>query len=255
MGCDEIRKLLDGYLDGELDLVRSLEVESHLEGCADCARAHRALLALRAAVNTPENYFRAPEALRRRIRATLEERAGLEQPAAPAPPARRPARRPWRWVALAAASAAAVFLLVRGLAPGGEDPLAGEVLAAHVRSLMPGHLTDVESGDGHTVKPWYAGKLDFSPAVPDLGSAGFPLLGRRLDYIGGRRVAALVYGRRLHRINVFVRPVPGAADRGARSSSRQGYNSVRWVRSGMEYWAISDLNRAELEQFAGLFNR
>jgi anti-sigma factor RsiW len=251
VGCDDVQRLLHSYIDGELDLVHSIELEKHLEGCASCKRAHSAFLALRASVKSPEHYHRAPAALEDRIRTALEQPAARE----PSLPVARPARRvAWRVLALAA-SVAAAFLIVRVLTPAGGDPLAAEILAGHIRSLMPGHLTDVESGDGHTVKPWFAGKLDFSPPVPDLSAAGFPVLGGRLDYIGGRPVAALVYGRRQHRINVFVWPAARASDRSPNSWSRQGYNSVSWAKSGMEYRAISDLNAAELRQFVDLFSR
>jgi anti-sigma factor RsiW len=126
-----------------------------------------------------------------------------------------------------------------------------EVVDAHVRSLLAAHLFDVPSSDRHTVKPWFAGKLDFSPSVPDLATQGFELAGGRLDYLGHRTVASLVYRRRQHVINVFVWPTT-AADHAPRAGERNGYNVVEQVHSGMAYWLVSDLNRNELEQLAAL---
>ena len=192
-------------------------------------------------------YYRAPDALRTRIRASIAAQA-------------REQERPmwWRWGGMAAAFATVAlvswnvaFLQARNSFD--EERLAGEVTSAHVRSLMaPGHLNDVISTDQHTVKPWFNGKLDFAPPVRDLADAGFPLAGGRLDYIAGRPVAALVYKHRLHTVNLFVWPANGAADAPPRRSSRDGYSVVRWVRGGMRYWAVSDIPADELETFAKL---
>ena len=252
MDCDQVRKLLDSYLDGELDLVRSLDLESHLEGCANCSAAHRAYIALRGAINSPAQYHRAPDSLERRIRSALRSSVGT---AVVEPPPRRAGWRV-RWFALAASIAVVFVLLWQFASRYGEHPqasLESELLAGHVRSLMPGHLTDLESREGHDVKPWFAGKLDFSPRVADLSLSGFPLVGSRLDYIGGRPVAVIVYQRRKHLINLFTWPSGAVPDRNEQTSTRQGYNSVHWVRSGFQYWAMSDLNEAELKQFAQLF--
>jgi anti-sigma factor RsiW len=141
-------------------------------------------------------------------------------------------------------------LLVTGARRGGER-VRDEVLASHIRSLMPEHLTDVRSIDQHNVKPWFNGRLDFSPVVVRLDSLGFPLLGGRLDYIAGRPVAVVVYGRRRHVINAFSWP-NGDGDAGLTTASSHGYHALHWRAGGVEHWVVSDLNAAELAQFAGL---
>jgi len=123
-----------------------------------------------------------------------------------------------------------------------------ELVDAHVRSLLPGHLMDVASTDRHTVKPWFAGKTDIAPLVVDLSDKGFPLLGGRLDYIDGHTAAALVYGRRGHTINVFVwRTTPGEPADG--SYAVRGYSLLHWSRGGLTTWAVSDAALPELEAF------
>jgi anti-sigma factor RsiW len=135
---------------------------------------------------------------------------------------------------------------------GNHDDIEQQLLSAHIRSLMPNHLMDVASTDQHTVKPWFAGKLDFSPPVVDLADEGFPLAGGRLDYLQGRTVAVLVYQRRGHVINVFVMPVRDDRATAPKPVMRQGYHVAEWQKSGMRAWAVSDLGGDELEQFAQL---
>ena len=243
MTCREAEARLGAYLDGELDAARAAEVGAHLEGCAACAALLERHRALRAAIRSELPSYPAPDALRTRVQEAVRE-------AAP----RLGARRATLWRALAVAASA--LLVVAGTWKVASDRAAGtflteEVLAAHVRSLMPGHLTDVASTEQHTVKPWFDGRLDFAPPVVDEAAAGFPLVGGRLDYVGGRPVACLVYGRRLHRINVFVWPDRGGSGGPARAE-RNGYYLKRWTRDGMTFWAVSDLNRAELESFVSL---
>jgi len=189
--------------------------------------------------------------LRARIRSALAQPDAFEPVAAPR-------RLPWaRLIAaglvVAVLSGGASFAVARRNA---SPPSIGQqVLSSHIRSLMPGHLTDVESNDSHNVKPWFNGRVDLSPAVPRLDSAGFPLVGGRLDYVGGRPVTAVVYMRRQHVINVFSWPT---GDRGPQTrslSTEKGYHLVRWSDGGVEFWAASDLSVPELEQFVALFSR
>ena len=235
---------VDLYLDGELAPSDARELEVHLVQCAECTRFRDKRLALRAAIKSQIPALRAPEALRRRIQ--TQRRSG----------ARFRAVVVWRSLALAASVAVVAFGGWQlGVQRGRGGMLASEVLTSHIRSLMPGggHLTDVQSSDQHTVKPWFNGKLDYSPPVYDFAGRGYPLLGGRLDYIGGRSVAALVYGRRQHVINVVLWP----RDRDPRASApaaqtRQGYHVLRWVTPEYSYWAVSDLGLSELQDFERL---
>jgi anti-sigma factor RsiW len=165
----------------------------------------------------------------------------------------------WRWLVIGGslAAAAVAIVLLLNLAPGLSRPatealVTQEVIASHVRSLMVNHLTDVASSDQHTVKPWFAGKLDFSPQVKDFADQGFPLVGGRLDYVGNRSVAALVYQHGKHAINVFIWPSPGTPDAAETMTTQNGYNVIHWSKSGMTYWVVSDLNDRELRIFTSL---
>ena len=247
MTCDELRALLPGYVDGELDLVHHLDTEQHLETCPECARACKRLQTLQATLHTSSFRFEPPRGLRQRIVSSLDE-----HPA-------RPLRRPRIW--LAAASCAALFAaavwgvslyLVSRMT---DDRVAEEVVASHVRSLMAEHLTDKRSSDRHEVRPWFHGRIDFSPSVPDLSAEGFPLLGGRLDYVNNRSVVALVYGRRKHTINVLIWPSSSSTDEDTRSLSRQTYQLVHGSWGGMTRWAVSDLNGEELREFMELLRR
>ena len=192
-------------------------------------------------------YYRAPDALRERIRASIRADA------------RKQERRPWFWTwggmaaAVAMASVVSWNVALMQAAGGGEDSLAREVASAHVRSLMAeNHLSDVVSTDQHTVKPWFQGKLDFAPVVTDFAASGFPLTGGRLDYIDGRPVAALVYRHRLHVVNLFEWPAGNAAASAPELVTRHGYSLVRWKRGGLEYWLVSDAAGVDLLKFAQL---
>jgi anti-sigma factor RsiW len=261
---------LHGYLDGELDLVRSLEIEEHLKICPDCAQELWNQQTLRKAFRSSNLYDRAPAGLADRIRSSIAR----EAPAAPAENAaaenasavkKAPVvsitskRAAWGWLAVAAAILM-VFAMGWRIGPslGGRansDLLAQEIVSSHIRSLQPDHLFDVRSTDQHTVKPWFNGKLDFSPPVRDLSDDGYPLVGGRLDYVNHRAVAALVYQRRQHLINVFIWPESKGTEYALQTKSVQGYNIIPWEGGGMYQCAVSDLNKGELEQFTELLRK
>ncbi|HWC97577.1 MAG TPA: zf-HC2 domain-containing protein [Candidatus Sulfopaludibacter sp.] len=207
---------LHPYFDGELDATHAAEFERHLAGCAECAAGLERLRALRSAIRRHAPYYGKPH--RRRM--------------APV----------WAGLAAAACLAGAAVVVLR---TGGESPLDREVLAAHLRSLQANHLVDVVSTDRHTVKPWFAGKLDYAPEVRQI--EGFELVGGRLDYLEGRPVAALVYRRRQHVINVFTWPAE-TADRAPRSATEQGFHILEWTTSRTHWLAISDAAPEDLKQ-------
>ena len=202
---------------------------------------------LRNVIETGSLYFTAPADLRRRIQLSLRRAAKAEA---------GPRLLPKWWHNIAAPMVAAAVMILalvpflRG--PSVDDLLPREIVSSHVRSLMASHLADVPSSDQHTVKPWFAGKVNFSPPVEDLAKQGFPLIGGRLDYLDNRPVAALIYQRQKHFINLFIWPSGSASDVETKTVSRQGYNLFHWTRSGMTYWAASDLNNAELQKFVQL---
>jgi anti-sigma factor RsiW len=252
--CGDKDLLLHGLLDGELDAANALICEAHLAECAACAAEFARLQALRSKLRTPGVSFEAPPALRARIAGVLD---------APASPPRgsrrdvRPDGRPgrkrllaWAWGGSVAALAAALaFVLFVHLPRLGA---ADELVAGHVRSLLATHLVDVATSDRHVVKPWFAGKVDFSPPVLELADLGFPLVGGRLDYVQGRVVAAVVYRRRQHIINVFVWPV-GAGQAVPAAGRRDGYNLLGWSRGGLQFCAVSDVDPADLLQLRAAF--
>jgi anti-sigma factor RsiW len=239
MNCQQAKPLIEAYADGELEAGAILELEEHLKGCAACARAFQKTQDLKKALKQDAFYFSAPEELCHRIKAALPSLA----PTAPQRAGWNWAVN-WNWLTTALSGVAAVclaLLLVVTLAqPKPQDLLAQEIVSSHIRSLMANHVMDVASTDQHTVKPWFNGKLDFSPPVKDLATQEFPLTGGRLDYLDGRSVAALVFQR--HSATADAQPVIGAA--------RQGYHLIHWTAGGMVFWAVSDLNERELMEFA-----
>ena len=285
VNCNDAKPLIHAYADGELGLESALEIERHLEQCADCARERAALAALSAALGDPALRYAAPDALRRRVGAALAGEAAIT---ARAPSARTPwwrlgwlvgegeggaiARGNAGWAVAGAALAMLALVVLNGspglwrtfrnstpfgnglpLGNGAEaDVVAREVLTSHLRSLMPGHLMDVISTDQHTVKPWFNGRVDFSPPVNDFAADGFRLVGGRLDYLDGRPVAALVYQRRKHIVNVFVWPAVDGSQSAVEITAHDGYNLLHWRRGGMNYWMASDLNAQEMGDFAHL---
>ncbi|HLJ57805.1 MAG TPA: zf-HC2 domain-containing protein [Chthonomonadaceae bacterium] len=252
MNCNEVRLLIPAYFDGELDLVRSVEVERHLQDCGDCTRQLEAQKALRQTVRSASLARAAPVGMDRRMLAAVQRES---RAAAPAPASSRPfwLRRAGPALAFAglAALAAVFWLQTHALTAGRQAALADEAVSSHLRSLQAAHLFDVASTNQHTVKPWFTGKLDFSPPVVDLAAQDYPLAGGRLDYLDGRPVAALVYHKRLHVINLFVWPT--AAGRAAPElEERRGYHVEQWSAAGMEYCAVSDVNAADLREFCAL---
>jgi anti-sigma factor RsiW len=243
--------LIHGYIDGELDLVRSLEVEEHIHKCEICVRAYRSQTTLRSSLKGDSLYYRAPEKLQKRIQSSLRKEAKSEV-------SKRAFGRRWLTVGASLAFMLLIGVVVwrlvpRFIRPSGDELLAQEIVSDHVRSLqMPGHLTDVLSSDQHTVKPWFDGKVDFAPPVKDFASQDFRLYGGRLEYLNNKTVATLVYQRRLHYINLYIWPAEQAGATGEMTTQRQGYNLIHWAGSGMDYWAISDLNGVELHEFARL---
>ena len=238
MECREVEDLLGAYLDGELEAAVSTSVRDHADTCASCRQRLANLETIGRMVRRAP-YYQAPDALRARLTYARTRTAATP-----------------RWVAWAAAAVlvasvtgSIVFVRSSTRAPDPVDALAQEVVSSHVRSLMGEHLFDVRSSDQHTVKPWFLGKLDFSPPVTDLVSAGFPLTGGRLDYIAGRPVAALVYTRGQHTINLFVWPERSDTVGSPDARAIRGFHVRHWARAGMSYWAVSDVNDAELDQF------
>lgn len=245
MNCtEENRLLVHAYVDGELDAGRSVEMETHLENCPDCAAARDNALSLRSRFEAGGTYEPAPGDLAMRIRASLPRRAM---------PARTISRsrfsRAYRYASAlgGAAVLVAIFFLVR---PSGYDSgILNDVVSNHIRSLMADHLTDVASSDQHTVKPWFIGKLDFAPRVVDLATQGFPLIGGRLDYLGGNPVAALVYQYRKHVINLFIGKAKSAASTAPSITTSHGYAVAHWTNGGLEYWATTDAERSVIVAF------
>jgi anti-sigma factor RsiW len=241
---ENIRELLHAYVDGELDLANTRETERHLQSCADCRGTERAIRELRSALTSDAPAYRAPAHLRRNVRAALRREAKST----------RQTLSPWLVFATGAAFAAVLVgaVLFQTMPGVRGNTSVDQVVASHVRSLLATHLVDVVSSDQHTVKPWFDGKIDFAPEVPDLSANGCPLVGGRLDYLDGKTVVALVYQRNKHPINLFITPEPTSRSTSPTMITRRGYNVFSWTNNGMKYWAVSDLNQAELSEFTEL---
>jgi anti-sigma factor (TIGR02949 family) len=245
MRCDEARPLIDAFVDAELGTDDHEAVRKHLAECRSCAPETAAVERLRAAIRGSVPEYRAPEALRAAIRTALRgESAG----------------GPWASRGLGRLAYAASLLLAVAIGAGGswlisgerrEGLVADEVIDSHLRSLLAGHLTDVQSADKHTVKPWFAGRTELSPPGIDLTAEGFPLVGGRLDLIEGRPVPALVYRAGRHVINVFV--LPARTGLFGLSVTRRGYTVRRWTAGDLGYWAVSDAAPGEFDKFERAF--
>src|SRR5947207_13276135 len=274
MNCEEATKLMDGYLDGELDPITSQTIELHLSDCRNCEQAYETHRSLVRTIGSAALYYKAPAELRERIQSSLREEIAERPMQNAVRDARQVFRRnqpelrtslwgtPWNWLGLTGLGLAAAIifaaiitlnLVPRLQRPGADQFLATQLIASHVRSLMANHLTDVASSDHHTVKPWLDAKLDFAPPVVDLASEGFPLVGGRLDYLDNRPVAALVYERRKHFINLFIWPAASDATRAPKTITRQGYQLLHWADSDFNYWAVSDVNISDLQTFKQQF--
>ncbi|HXE54679.1 MAG TPA: anti-sigma factor [Tepidisphaeraceae bacterium] len=238
MKCSDARELLDAYADDELDLLTSRRIDEHVEQCARCRLAMDHVRAIKVVVSHPSHYHRAPSQLRARVLALMHQPAGLP---------RSPKAIGFRWLYPGLAAAALIVLavgLMVAVEHRDENRLVAEVLTAHLRSLQPNHLLDVVSTNQHTVKPWFDTHVDFSPPVPQL-SPQFVLEGGRLDYVQNRPVAALVYRRGGHLINLFIWP----GENGQGVTSDRGFNIIHWTANGMTFWAISDMSAPDLGDF------
>jgi anti-sigma factor RsiW len=250
MLCEDVLERLSAFQDDELDPVRSREIQQHLDGCLNCTDALGQMKELAERLRAEAPYYRAPDSLRARVAQAAWSDASRGRVSG-----RRIGATAQVWLA----AAAAVMVLVGGTwlltslqRQEGPGSIQREVVSSHIRSLMASHLTDIVSTDHHTVKPWFNGKLDFSPPVSELSTSGYPLIGGRLDYVRGRPVAALVYQHRKHLINVFAWPDEGAADSETPPRTQQGYHVVQETHGGIAYWIVSDLNSEELSAFARL---
>ncbi len=242
MKCEEASVLLHALIDGELDAGHAREVEAHAASCAKCAAELRAFRQMRDALSAVPVGYAAPQSLRAKLDRALPTRARASR--------REVLKGFTAGSAATAIAASGLFLMV--MRKDDQQRILNETVSAHLRSLQADHLTDVQSSDQHTVKPWFNGRLDVAPPVVDLTAQGFTLLGGRLDYINGRAAAAIVYRRRVHVINLFVTQGAGP-DRATTVQTVQGLNIWLWNQQGLNFWAVSDINADELQEFSEKF--
>lgn len=250
--CDDIRPLIHAMFDGELDAANVARCEGHLQSCEQCANELSSIKALHRTISAVPASFKAPDHLRYRIDTMLKQH--VRKSSAPLGNALTSQIRNWLWpLSSIAVMFLAMLLAFQHSGSSHHELLLDEVVASHVRSLQENHLIDVENSNQHVIKPWFAGRIDYSPAVIDLSQKGFELVGARLDYLQHRKVSALVYRHGAHVINLFSWP-SGEATKAPRLFAKQGYNIGYWDRDGMSYWAVSDMNSVELAEFAAAFN-
>lgn len=243
MECKDLKGVLHRLVDGELPPAMKSEAEAHAADCADCGPLVAEEQQWRQAIRRAGTYYAAPEPVRQRIRAMAGRQSAAKA---------RSAWPGWRiaaslLVAMGLSSAITAYVAT----PSSTALMEQEVVASHVRSLQMDHITDVASSNEHTVKPWFHGKLDYAPPVEDYAAQGFPLLGGRLEYLDHENIAALVYRHAQHPINVFILP-SNAADRAPEAMVDHGYNIMRWTKGGMTFWAVSDVNAADLDDLVKL---
>jgi len=233
MNCEEFHRLVHAYADDELDPLRSAEAEQHLQTCSACSAAYETLLALKR--STSAAFFTAPDELVGAVRSALR-RARTSETFIP-----RRDFRPWLLTGLAiAASVLLGFFLGQNLLRRSSDQvLLAEMIDSHMRSLVGTHLVDVVSSDQHTVRPWFEGKVDFAPPVEDLSGHEFPLVGGRVEYIGGR---------------LFISPSSGGVESVTATKPQRGYNVLHWRTAGMNYSAVSEVSEDDLRKFAAAFS-
>jgi anti-sigma factor RsiW len=256
MNCSEAEVLINALVDGELDAGHTRDVEAHVASCATCTNELAALRAMRQAMADAGLKEKAPAHLRRRIEAALPASPRTSRMSAPRFNPFSVNRRFFAGgFALGAvlSGAIAATLLIAVMRDDRDQRIGGEIVSAHLRSLQPGHLTDVETSDQHTVKPWFNGKLDVAPPVIDLTAQGFTLIGGRLDDVDGEPVAAIVYRRRNHVINLFVTRHPSSGESRLATEIRHGFNIRHWTDEGLDIWAVSDINAGELDEFCKKF--
>ena len=247
--------LLHAMLDGQIDAVNAVLFEEHLAACPLCSAEYARQKEMRSAIRGSGVSHKAPDSLRLRIE------TAIDQTSAAAPTARtggigsrvKSLRTSWWISGVSLALAASLALFIALPQPRGV-PIQEELVDSHIHSLLASHLTDVESSDRHTVRPWFSGKVDVAPPAVDLADKGFPLIGGRLDYVGNHVVAAVVYRRGGHVINVFVRSAPESEDLPPQAISYRGYNLCQWRQMGTEFWAVTDASRLELEEFAQAYS-
>jgi len=253
MTCEDCGDFIDAYLDNELDVSAAVHVRQHVRDCSHCRQLLESRKIVQTLLGNPQVRFEAPESLFGKIQSLLPAASSGTKP-----PTHTRSVVPWFSVPLALAAAIIVLLGLALLFQGGildrapGHRLETEVISSHVRSLLAAHLLDVPSTDQHTVKPWFAGKLKFSPPVQDFAESGFRLIGGRLDIVDGRDVAAVVYQRNKHVINLFVWPSESNRSTTPQGYARDGYNVLHWVRGGFEFWLVSDVNAKDLRDLAEL---